>query len=201
MESMKNTSENTPFLVAVKDLFDGVAAGIPDGSPKIKAYIAGGTAVHWWLRSRSTDDVDASFSHKLIMAGDAVVYYEDENGRHAVELDRQYNPTFGLEHETTQERAVSAMGLLGGGDKIDVFILAPVDIVLSKLARWAEVDQDDARDLGAAGLVDPDELAALAEDAMLSAVGVNPRMLQHNLNDAIEYARQATPKRNPSPRP
>jgi hypothetical protein len=191
----------SPFLNAVGNLFDKLSEALPDGTPLIRAYIAGGTAVHWWTQDRSTHDVDAEFSRRLFIAGDMSVRYEDETGRHTVELDRQYNPSFGLAHEGYEDRASSALGMLGGQGKIEVFILAPVDLALSKLARWAEVDENDIQALARAGLLDASQLEALAKEAMVYAVGVNPSQLQHNLNSALDYVRTYTPQRPVAPRP
>lgn len=57
----------TAALKTVVDKLDAtIRAGGYNGDP-ISMYIAGGLAVHYYSRARYTFDIDASFSHRLLL--------------------------------------------------------------------------------------------------------------------------------------
>ena len=45
-------------------------------------------------------------------------------------------------------------------------VIDPVDLAVSKVARFSERDRDDIRELAGRGLIDPDRFAARAEEAL-----------------------------------
>ena len=49
---------------------------------------------------------------------------------------------------------------------VEVRLLSPVDLAVSKLARFAEHDQEDIRALAAAGLLNSKDLRKRAEEAL-----------------------------------
>ena len=67
------------------------------GEP-VKMYAAGGIAVHYFCGTRYTADVDATFSHRILIPfSDLVVKYQREDGRSAsLYLDPTYNDHFAL---------------------------------------------------------------------------------------------------------
>lgn len=101
---------------------------------------------------------------------------------------------FALLHEGYVERAMPAAGVLGENPVFDLHVLSPVDLAISKVARWSPVDQSDVRALAEAGLVDADELEQLATEALSTAVGINGNMVAINLNEAVESVRQVSPR-------
>lgn len=188
---------STPLMEAIAKLFDLEAARIqPRGEP-IRVYIAGGAAVHFWTRARVSTDVDAEFAARYV-PGDQIVLYRSDTGEELpVYIDRQYNPMFALLHEDYQANAVPVGPRLGGGEAFDIHVLAPVDLAISKMARWAGHDREDVLSLARCGLIDPDELETRASQALASAVGLNPRMVAMNLAEALEDVRNARPATRP----
>lgn len=185
--------QSTPLLEAIGELFDREASRIQTPREPIKVYIAGGAAVHFWTRTRVSADVDAEFGARYVPGDDIVLYRSSAGEELPVYIDRQYNPMFALLHEDYQVNAVSAGARLGGGRAFDMHVLAPVDLAISKLARWAEHDREDVTSLARFGLIDADELQAKTDQALATAAGLNPRMVAVNLTEAVDHVRRVRP--------
>lgn len=194
-------SLETPLLRAVRELFDRQADQLPELKVPIKAYLAGGVAVHFWRGTRVTSDVDAEFSlagtgYRHFLPIEDVLGYTDSDGtRRAVHIDRNYSPVFALAHEDYVDRAFEVGSALGGKGKLDVFVLAPIDLAISKLARWSPHDKEDVYGLAEDGLITADELGALATEAARTAVGHNPDLLRINILEAVDHVRAQQPTR------
>jgi hypothetical protein len=135
-------------------------------------YIAGGAALHLLTGARVTEDIDATFSRRVLLADDLEVSYRDADGRaRLMYLDRSYNDTLGLLHEDAyaDSRPVDVPGV----DKkvVDVRVLAPVDLAVTKLARFTDQDREDIRLLARERLVDPAAVRKRAEEALTAYVG------------------------------
>ena len=147
-------------------------AGLP-----VRMYVAGGIAAHFYTASRMTDDVDAVFSHRMLLPEDLDVSYRDLDGRaRLLYFDRQYNDTFGLMHEDAHRDSLP-LAVAGVDPKVfEVRLLAPVDLAVSKIARFAAHDQEDIKSLAAHGLLNSRSLRKRAEDALSYYVGNSARV-------------------------
>ncbi|HEY0335311.1 MAG TPA: DUF6036 family nucleotidyltransferase [Stenotrophomonas sp.] len=186
---------DSPLIHAVRRLFDAQADQLPTLKEPIKAFLAGGVAVHYWIGNRVTTDVDAEFSlvgtgYRNFLPIDDIMVYDDADGkRGAVHIDRNYTPVFALMHEDYVARSRRLGDEMGGKGKLEVYVLSPEDLAISKMARWAPHDQEDVIGLAAAGLLDPDVLERLAVEAARTAIGHNPNMLRINIQEAIHHVR------------
>lgn len=136
----------------------------------ISMYLAGGAAMHFYTGARMTDDVDAVFDRKLLLPSDSAVIYRDADGKaRSLYFDASYNETFALLHEHAHEDAVRLS--LEGVEGARIFVLQPVDLAVSKLARFSEIDRGDILTLAKEGLVTAKELGERAEAALHSYVG------------------------------
>ncbi|TDF52833.1 DUF6036 family nucleotidyltransferase [Cupriavidus sp. L7L] len=162
----------------------------------LTVYLAGGMAVHLYTANRVTTDVDAEFAGRVMLPQDVLVDVVLEDGTpRVIYLDTNYNPTFALMHEDYQEDSIPVdLGL----EHIQVRVLSPTDLAVSKIARLADNDREDIRALVAAGLTSADEIEARATHALGGYVG-GMAMLQANLRDAVEIAREA--ERHPTAEP
>ena len=115
----------------------------PDVFP-IRMYVAGGAALHLLTGARVSADVDAVFSKRILFNEEIEVSYRDPDGRaRLLYLDRNYNDTLGLLHENAHEDS-RPIGIPGIDKKlIDVRVLAPIDLAVSKLSRFADQDRED----------------------------------------------------------
>lgn len=159
------------FREIVARLEKAVAAG-PKSRAPLRMYVAGGAAVHFYTGARITDDVDAVFSRRLLVPDDLEVAYADRDGAtRLLYFDKQYNESFGLVHEDAHADALPLE--IEGIDRrmVDVRLFSPLDLAVSKLARFAAHDQDDIKALARAGLLRSTELRKRAEEALAGYVG------------------------------
>ncbi len=138
----------------------------------VQMYLAGGAAVHFYTGARTTGDVDAVFSKRLMLPDDLDVNYIDGSGKaRLLYFDRQYNDTLGLMHEDAQDDSVPVR-ILGVDPKLlAVRLLRPVDLAVSKIGRFEEHDQRDIESLAREGLISVAAVRQRAEEALAGYVG------------------------------
>ncbi len=158
----------TEVLLRVQQALKGSR---PDVFP-IRMYVAGGAALHLLTGARVSEDVDAVFSKRVLLNEEIEVSYRDADGRaRLLYLDRNYNDTLGLLHEDAHKDARSVD--IPGIDRklIEVRVLAPIDLAVSKLSRFGDHDRDDILLLAKGGLIDAGSLRKRAEQALGGYVG------------------------------
>ncbi len=168
---MKATPELQAALAA---LLDKIESNINPGfAGIITMYVAGGIAVNYYCGTRYTDDVDASFSHRITPLRDIEVNYTRQDGTQAIlYLDPNYNPSFSLLHPDFEIDSIPWTEL-NGTRRIEVRVLHPVDLALSKISRLNDQDQEDILSLAALSLVTAEQIEARAEEALKDYIG-NP---------------------------
>jgi len=139
----------------------------------VVACVAGGAAMHFYVGGRFTDDIDAKIMARVLLdPQDLQVAYRGEDG-HArlLYFDTQYNDSFALLHHDAYEdaRSIDVEGV--DSRRLDVRLLTPLDLAISKLSRLSAQDQDDIRALAGAGLIDAASLRKRAEAALPDYVG------------------------------
>lgn len=138
----------------------------------IRMYVAGGAALHFHTRARVSEDIDAAFSKRVLLSEDIEVSYRDADGRARIlYLDRNYNDTLGLMHEDAyrDSRSIAVAGV--DRKLIDVRVLSPLDLAVTKLARFTDQDREDIERLAKQGLIASDALRKRAEEALGGYVG------------------------------
>lgn len=172
---MNKPEVHDDYQRAFTEILSRVQRSLKDSNPTvfpIRMYIAGGAALNLLTGARVTEDVDATFSKRVLLSDDIEVSYRDPDGRaRLMYLDRNYNDTLGLLHEDAYDdsRPVEIPGV----DKnlIEVRVLSPVDLAVSKLARFTDQDRDDVQLLARKGLIDSTSLRKRAEEALGGYVG------------------------------
>jgi hypothetical protein len=149
----------------------------------ITMLIAGGMATHLYTAARVTTDVDAEFSKRILLPSDLLVETKDGN---MLYLDSNYNSSFALMHEDYQQ---DALPVPIGTDLIHVFVLSPLDLIVSKIARLNGPDKGDI-----AGIISKFHISAAliekrAEEALGGYVG-NVDYLRMNLREVLDLAKQ-----------
>jgi hypothetical protein len=162
----------------------------------VNVYLAGGMAVYLYTASRVSTDVDAEFGSRVLLPNDLLVDVTLEDGsRQVVYLDTNYNSSFALMHEDYQEDAIPIdLGL----EQLRVHVLSPVDLAVSKIARFADNDRDDIAALVRLGLTTADDIEGRANSALTAYVG-GQEMVRLNLRDAVALARQIQVQRPQRP--
>jgi hypothetical protein len=177
-----NFNTHTELAIGLTDLVNQLDKSLQLKEP-LKMYIAGGMAVHLYTAARVTTDVDAEFSKRFIVPGDLLV--ETTTGN-MLYLDANYNSTFALMHEDYLDDAVRVPM---DTDHIEVFVLSPVDLVVSKIARLSGPDMGDIQSLIWTLKITADEIQKRAEEAMHGYIG-NMSALQLNLKEVLSVAQK-----------
>jgi hypothetical protein len=167
------------YLSAFAEIVSRIQQTLKGSRPEvfpIRMYVAGGAALHLLTGARVSADVDAVFSKRVLLNEEIEVSYRDPDGRaRLLYLDRNYNDTLGLLHQDAHQdsRPVDIPGI----DKklIDVRVLSPIDLAVSKLSRFADQDREDILLLAREGLIDSASLRKRAKEALGAYVGdLNP---------------------------
>ena len=169
------------FKEAIIEMMEEIAKQIPDAHKQkpVRAYLTGGGAVHYYCNKRVSDDVDLIMQYAVKIPNDLfVVWLNDEGSLEQVHYDYTYNSTFGLLHEDYEDRAIHMITI---EDKFEINLLSPVDLIISKLIRFAQNDEEDINNIIKTGKVDKDELFELATDAINVGVGFQKKAIETNL--------------------
>jgi len=171
----------------------------PDVFP-VRMYIAGGAALHYLTGARVTEDIDATFSKKILIDEDIEVSYRDPDGRaRLMYLDRNYNDTLGLLHENAY-RDSKPVKVPGIDEKlIEVRILSPLDLAVSKLGRFGDQDREDIELLAKNRLIDSASLRKRAEQALGGYVG-NTGPVRTSIDVACRLVDGVRPRERGKPR-
>lgn len=167
----------------------------------ITMTIAGGAALYLLTDERVSMDIDATFSRRVLFDKDIEVSYRDPDGRAALlYLDRNYNDTLGLMHEDADRDALK-MEIAGIDHSIlDVRILTPLDLAVSKLARFSDQDREDIILLARRKLINAASLRARAEYALQAYVG-NIMPVRNTIDIACRLVESLNPgKKSPGKR-
>ncbi|MEY2342401.1 DUF6036 family nucleotidyltransferase [Acidithiobacillus sp. IBUN Pt1247-S3] len=173
-----------PIFVAAKELVRLTEATIQGRlEHPVRLILAGGAAMALYSPTRSSNDVDAIFSHRIILPEVFVSYVSDNGARLALTWDRNYSPVLGLMHPDAEASAIFVAQ--SPDKKFDMLVLSPLDLAVSKLGRYAENDKNDIQELYESRLISPQMLEARAAEAMLYFVG-DLGQVHHNLNLAVK---------------
>lgn len=114
------------------------------GEP-IRMILAGGMAINYYCGTRYTSDVDATFSRKLLLPyEDLVVHYVDEAGKPAyIYFDTNYSPSLALMHENYEDDVIPYTAINQKDRHLQLFLLSPIDLAISKIARFSSQDVED----------------------------------------------------------
>lgn len=183
------------WLQAFTTLMSRIDAALGPGKPKkpVVACIAGGAAMHFYTGERYSRDVDAKiFARVMIDPQELQVAYQGHDGRaRLLYFDTQYNDSFALLHQEAYDdsRPVHVDGI--AANRLDVRLLQPVDLAVSKLSRFSEQDQDDIRALARHGLITATALRKRAEASLPDYVG-NLERIRNSITIACKQVDEIT---------
>lgn len=159
----------------------------------VRMYIAGGAALHFHTGERVSRDIDAAFSHRIALPENLEVAYRDADGAaRLLYFDRNYNDTLALMHEDAYDdsQPLTIPGVDPG--VLDVRLLSPLDLAVSKLGRFADHDREDIEALARQGLIDAAGLRQRAEAALVAYVGDTARV-QNTIDIACRIVSNSRP--------
>ena len=164
----------------------------------VRMYVAGGAALNFYTGERVSEDIDAVFSRRVALPRNLEVAHRDADGAaRLLYFDRQYNDSFALLHEDAHDDSIPLT--LSGleQDVLEVRLLSPLDLAVSKIARLSDQDREDIASLARHGMITASALRRRAEDSMAGHVGELER-LRGSIEIAVRIAEDAAgPRLNP----
>lgn len=155
----------------------------------VHAFLAGGIAVNYYTGYRMSDDVDIQWSRRVAIPPDLqvfeVVNKDDPTDISVVSMDGAFGDYLGSFHPDWQADAPS---IARYGD-IVLHVITPLDLAVSKIARWQDRDREDIDALAAAGLIKAADVEKRGQEAIEYWVG-DTTFIYHNLNDAVEMVKR-----------
>ncbi len=184
---MTPTWPETPLMGAVEALFRTVDDLIPpEVTQVVTACLAGGIAVHIYTGWRVSRDVDVQLSHRIAIPDETVAMYMDGDRTEALRLDTGFGDFLGLFHPDWRQDALPLRRI----GRIEVKVISPTDLAVSKIGRLRGNDLEDIRQLARSGVLDTQAVQARAEEALRYFVG-GMDVIRHNIRDAVDVIRKA----------
>jgi hypothetical protein len=142
------------------------------GNP-VQMYLAGGMALNYYCGSRYTEDVDATFSARLLVPSRdlAIDYLRRDGSPSTLYFDANDNDTFALMHPDYRDDSIPWDGIGNEKRLIQLRVLTPVDLAVSKISRSSTQDLEDIRQLASLAVFTTAELMARALEALDYYVG------------------------------
>jgi hypothetical protein len=181
---------DTPLFRATLSLLKRIDDSLPTDF-NVDCYIFGGVAIHLYTGERPTTDVDVEFSKRILLQKDFVIFSDQEESS-LLYIDTQFNTMFALIHEDYQADAIFIHNEMR---KIRLHVISPIDLAVSKLSRFSDIDQADIVALARHGLIDADSLEKRARQALSSYVG-DSRNVEFNLLNAINAINEIQSEKN-----
>ena len=176
-------------------------SSVPKRALPIRMFVAGGSALHFYTGERVSQDIDAVFSRRIALPENLEVAYRDADGAaRLLYFDRQYNDSFALLHEDAHDDSLSLN--LEGIDPavVEVRLLSPLDLAVSKIARLSDQDRDDILALARREMISATALRKRAEEALAGYIGDLDRLrtsIDIAVNIVQDAQRKASAKRQP----
>ncbi|MDR0281046.1 MAG: hypothetical protein LBJ37_24545 [Paucimonas sp.] len=174
MTPRKSNYFETPLTLAVLRLFERVLPLLEGKSAgAFKAYVFGGCALHMLTNARGSADIDAELEiaagvnrEDVIALLDGIPEDYELNGRDMqVQFDTRFNTSLCPIHEDFSERAIPLTPFQEGA-QFQVFVVDPVDLIITKLGRFTDRDHHDISTLIRERNVDLKRLDMLARQAI-----------------------------------
>ena len=140
------------------------------GEP-VRMYLAGGVAVNYYCGTRYTEDVDASFSRRFVVPEIVVPYRRRDGAETFIYFDHNYNTSFALLHDDFEDRTREWEGIGNERRLVQLRVLSPLDLAVSKLAHFSDQDREDIAALAADGHFTAGDLRTHALAAMGNTLG------------------------------
>ena len=185
---MRLPRHETPVVGAVEKLIERIGVYLPEVMPEpLSIILAGGAALSFYCPYRTSHDVDAIFSRRILLPEDiAVAFVDAQDQNRLLDFDRQYHPSLGLEPEGYEDRALLVNEVAGG--RIRLLVVEPNDLAVMKIGRYWEHDRADVRALATEGLLDADIVARRAQSGLSYYIG-DIRSVEINIRDAVKVIR------------
>ncbi len=180
---------------AIQEVIDRISSTIREGRV-VDSMLAGGIAVFIHVTKRKellkearySDDIDIEFGSRMAIPDDIQVLFEDEAGtERTIVLDRNYTAALGLLHP--HAFADSRKFLVSANKRLNLRLITPLDLAVTKVGRFSDHDRHDLRLLAKAGLVNAGDFRSRATEA-LDYYATDPTHAKLNIEEAVELIRR-----------
>jgi hypothetical protein len=178
------------FAEVVKRVQLALGASLP-----VSMQVAGGAALHLLTGERGPAELEAAFSRKVRLDEEIAVAYRDADGRaRLLYLERGGTAPPGLLH--AQAGADSSELEIPGLDRgrLEVRVLTPLDLAVSQLARFEDLDREAIETLAKRGLIDAASLRRRAHEALGGFAG-DPEPVLTSIEVACRLVDAVSPPR------
>ena len=155
------------YLGAFTAIMNRIEGSIEKRPEPVVLYIGGGAALHLYTGARVSNDIDAAVLSRFLPPANLNAAYRGADG-HArlLYFDTRFNGDFPLLHPDAyrDSKPVTLPGL--DARKLEVRLLAPIDLAVSKLSRFDEGDQAGILALAQARLIEPGPLQQRVDEAL-----------------------------------
>src|ERR1700682_28866 len=111
---------------------------------RVVVCVAGGAALHLYTGGRVSKDIDAKIMARFLPPENLEAAYKGDDGHARVlYFDTQYNDSYALLHRDAYRDAVPIEVPGVDRKRLDVRLLSPVDLAVSKLSRYEGHDPED----------------------------------------------------------
>jgi hypothetical protein len=171
-----NRPSMTPLKLAFEDLCKKFELFAQLNEP-LMINVAGGMAVHLHNCERITACIDAQFEKKVHVPNDLSVIYKDKSGRpYTLRFNTAYNPDHSLLPRSYIQRC---MKIEVGTVYLQQYVLGVNDLIISKISRFSQVDQDDIGLLASHPDCDLQVISLGIEEALSQIVGSTKQVRQN----------------------
>ena len=168
-------SSQPGYVAAFEQIAQRIAESLSetrDSELPVRMFVCGGAAVHFYTGGRISNDIDATFSHRIVLPDDLEVSYPAPDGAaQLLYFDRQFNDAFALLHEDAYEESVPLELTNVDSNILDTRLLSALDLAVSKISRLASHDCEDIAALTKCGLINCADVRQRAEEAAKHYVG------------------------------
>lgn len=171
---------------ALEEILTRIAEKIPEQHQAypVKAYITGGAAVYLYTEVRVSDDLDLMINRRIEdFPKDLHVIWMEEGEKRKLYYDYTYTSSLGLMHEDYDQRA-NLYKIID--KKFEIYILHPIDLIISKILRFESNDEEDIEALGRRFHLKRKDVESLANDAINTGVGFRDETARQHLEWALE---------------
>lgn len=174
----KNNQTNS-ILSLVEKIVDFLPE--KNNSP-LKITLVGGAAIWFYCENNNYNEVNAIFSQKILLPQISIPLYNNKELTWGV----QYSNSIRLLHDYAEDDTIFIANIK---NKINLSILNPIDLAVTKIDRYSEDDKNDIINLSKKGLIEDSILERRVKEALSYYVG-NTRILNANLKFALESIKQ-----------
>ena len=172
---------NIDFEKCLIKLFTELEANV-DLNTKVKAYLSGDAAVYFYTRNFLRPNINVDFEGRFHLSDKILSIVElQTNALQLLYFDINYNPNIKLLHEDYQ---LDSTGLDLGLSMIELYILAPVDLAVSKVLSTSEYDKQDVADIIRLGFASRQDITNRGMEAIDSVI-CNQQETQKNFMASV----------------